>query len=58
MNEFQEKLKSLSFGVTRIKPVKNKETGEQAGEQIYHKDGTISAVVTPKIQVRQNVAIQ
>jgi hypothetical protein len=51
MTEFQEKLRSLSFGVTRAKPVFSKETGAQVGEQVYHKDGSVSAIVTPTIQL-------
>ena len=51
MGSYREKLQSLSFGVTRAKPVFSKETGAQVGEQVYHKDGSISAIVTPTIQV-------
>lgn len=43
MNEFQEKIRSLSFSRTKIKKV-----GDY-GEQVYHRDGTVSAVVTPRI---------
>lgn len=57
MEDFKTKLQSLSFGVKRIKTVTNRDTGEQAGEQVYHKDGTVSAIVTPKIHVRSHETI-
>lgn len=43
MNEFQEKIRSLNFSRTKIKKVGD------FGEQVYHHDGTVSAVVTPRI---------
>lgn len=57
MDDFKTKLQSLSFGINRIKKVTNRDTGEQAGEQFYHKDGTVSAIVTPKIHLRSHETI-
>jgi hypothetical protein len=55
MDDFKEKLKSLSFGSRRIVDVRSKETGSKVGEQMYHKDGTVSAYVMPEINVSPTV---